>query len=67
MESRVADVTVNVADPERLPTVAVIIVVPGASATAPLLPLKVLEKETTPGTEDLQLTLAETSCRPPLV
>ena len=62
METNVAGVTVSVVDPEMLPTVAVIVVVPAATAVASPLDPAALLIVATPVLEELQVAEAVRFC-----
>ena len=61
METNVADETVNVADPDKVPLVAVMVVLPEVAAVA----RPVLVMGATPAFEDAQVTTDVKSCVEP--
>ena len=62
MDTSVAAVTVNVVDPETLPKVAVIVLLPMATGVARPTESAVLLMAATPVLEELQVTDAVMSC-----
>jgi hypothetical protein len=62
MDFRVALVTVNVVVPEKLPAVAVIVLLPTAAGVANPLEPAALLTVATPRLEELQVTLAVRFC-----
>ena len=62
METSVAEVTVNVVDPEMLPDVAVIVVEPAATDVVKPLELAALLMAATPVADEFQVTAVVRSC-----